>query len=89
MARRLSPAEEDMLRFIVRREVVTKDAAMIHLYGLRCADEVPQPKILDVMVCRIKKRLKPHNITIENVWGVGWKMPRDDKRRVAATGLLS
>lgn len=45
------------------------------------------PKIIDVLVFKIRKKLKKHGIRIETQWGVGYRMSNESKalvRRVAA-----
>ncbi|WP_280136454.1 winged helix-turn-helix domain-containing protein [Rhizobium sp. Leaf384] len=43
-------------------------------------DEVPEIKIVDVFVCKIRKKLSDLNLGIETVWGTGYRlMPRERK----------
>lgn len=30
------------------------------------------PKIVDVVICKLRKKLKPHNIIIQTLWGAGY-----------------
>src|SRR5579883_1983194 len=58
--------------------------------GLRkCAlHEIINPeteaKIVDVFVCKVRKKLAPHGITIETIWGDGFRMPCESRLAVMA-----
>jgi two-component system cell cycle response regulator CtrA len=72
---RLGPKEYLLLEFLVlkRGSAVSKTACMTHLYG---TDDYPEAKTIDVVLCRLRKRLAPHGLaeTIESVWGFGYKL---------------
>jgi two-component system cell cycle response regulator CtrA len=61
-----------MLELLHRRypRVVSKGAIMDALYG--DAEEEPKAKIVDVFLCKIKKRLGRD--TIQTVWGQGLRL---------------
>lgn len=84
---RLTAQEARIFGVLVNRELATKDAIMAGLYGDRADDEV-LPKIVDVFVCKLRKKLMPYGIAIETVWGRrGYalaKRDRDAYRKVAA-----
>lgn len=48
----------------------------------RTEDEIPEPKIVDVFVCKINKKTRPHGIEISNVWGQGYTMTRENFLKV-------
>jgi two-component system cell cycle response regulator CtrA len=72
---RLGPKEYLLLEFLIlkRGTAVSKTACMTHLYG---TDEYPEAKTIDVVLCRLRKRLAPHGLAemIESVWGYGFKL---------------
>ena len=72
---RLGPKEYLLLEFLVlkRGSAVSKTACMAHLYG---TDDYPEAKTIDVVLCRLRKRLAPHGLAdaIESVWGFGYKL---------------
>lgn len=53
-------------------KVVTREAIMNALYFDKMGDE-PEPKIIDVLACQTRKKLKGL-YTIEPAWGVGYVM---------------
>ena len=75
---RLTPAEMRVFGVIMAREMATKDAVMAALYRDEGRDEA-EIKIVDVFVCKIRRKLKPFGIGIETVWGRGYRMGRDAK----------
>lgn len=52
-----------------RGRVCTKSELMNHLYG--GLDE-PEEKIIDVFVCKMRRKLEPNHRIIETVWGRGY-----------------
>jgi DNA-binding response OmpR family regulator len=72
---RLGPKEYLLLEFLIlkRGTAVSKTACMTHLYG---TDEYPEAKTIDVVLCRLRKRLAPYGMSdmIESVWGYGFKL---------------
>lgn len=79
----LTSHEAKMFGILLKRELVTKEAAMAALYGDRPNGEV-EIKIVDVFVCKARKKLKPFGIEIETVWGRGYRMPQTSKAIAAA-----
>lgn len=65
---------------LMERELLTKDAAMAALYRDRGADE-PDLKIVDVFICKLRKKLKPFGLEIGTRWGVGYQMSAEMKVR--------
>jgi len=60
--------------------VCTKELLYDMLYDRR--HNKPDPMILREMLCIIRKRLKPHEIEIKTVFGVGYLMPRQSKDKL-------
>lgn len=82
---RLGPKEFMLLELLVlkRGSAVSKAACMTHLYG---TDEFPEAKTIDVVLCRLRKRLAPQGLAdmIESVWGYGFKLKDTDADRTAS-----
>ena len=53
-----------------RGTLVTKDMILNHLYG--GMDEPETPKIIDVFVCKLRRKLEDTGSRIETVWGRGF-----------------
>jgi len=79
----LTNQESKLFGILLKRDMVTKDAAMIAIYGDKPDSDV-EIKIVDVFVCKARKKLKPYEITIETVWGRGYRMPGPSKLIAAA-----
>lgn len=81
----LTGQEAKMFGILLKRDLVTKEQAMVVLYGERPECEV-EIKIVDVFVCKMRKKLKGFDIAIETIWGRGYRMPAQSK--VVAARLL-
>lgn len=68
---RLTGSEARVFGVIASRELATKDAIHAALYGLDI-DGGAEEKIVDVFVCKIRKKLAPFGINIRTEWGRGW-----------------
>lgn len=78
----LTDFEQLFLGMIFKRKgVVTKEAVYQVMYGLR--DDPPEVKIMDVWVCKLRKKLKPWGVLIETVWGRGWTISDEVRDRIA------
>lgn len=78
---RLTPSETRILGLLYARERVTKDAIMTVLYREWGRDEA-EIKIVDVLVCKLRKKLKPFGISIQTRHGVGYGMTQDARDAV-------
>lgn len=80
---RLGPKEYLLLEFLILKSgtAVSKTACLTHLYG---TDAYPEVKTIDVVLCRLRKRLAPHGLAdmIESVWGYGFKLRDPDAERI-------
>lgn len=70
---RLTGAETKVFGRLLRGGPATKDALMACLYRDLGRDEV-EIKIVDVFVCKLRKKIKPFGFVIETIWGVGYAM---------------
>ncbi len=62
---------------------ISKEAMMNALYFDRPGDE-PDYKIVDVFICKIRKKLKGSPYAIEHSWGRGYRMTRVSEAKLAA-----
>lgn len=83
----LTRQELDILLLLHSRvlRVVQKQAIMDHLYQLS-PDVEPEPKILDVFICKMRKKLKPLGVSIQTSWGRGYSLSFDGPSRVIHEG---
>ncbi len=80
-----SPLEAAMLATLLRRNEATKDQLHHVAERNRPAPEgkaPTDPKIVDVMICKIRKKLLPHGFAIETLWGHGYTMAVADRESV-------
>jgi two-component system cell cycle response regulator CtrA len=73
----LTRREEMVLGTLLRRERLSKEQIMTVMYSDRIS--VPDIRILDVYVCRLRKKLKPFEIEIRTMWGIGYALPPASK----------
>ena len=76
----LTPQEAICLGVLLSNKAPRRSTFMAALYSDR-ADEDVEPKIIDVFICKMRKKLKPLGIEIENQWGEGYAMPEMSKAR--------
>jgi hypothetical protein len=44
--------------------------------------EMTDPKMVDVVVCNLRKRLRPFGVTVKTLWGYGYYIDEDDRAKV-------
>lgn len=75
---RLGPKEYMLLELLLlkRGRAVTKITCLNHLYRI---DEYPDLKTIDVVVCRLRKKLGAYGLPdiISNIWGLGFAIKRE------------
>jgi len=42
------------------------------------------PKIVDVIICKLRKKLKPKGVSISTIWGHGYYIPKEAKAALSA-----
>lgn len=79
---KLPPSEALVFACLAARDMASRD--MIHhaLYSARMEDA--DPKVVDVFICKMRKKLERFGVSIETVWGDGYFLP--DRARFAAGG---
>lgn len=79
----LTGSEGAILGCLMAKPVATKEMIYTALYGMRI-DDPPEQKIIDVLICKIRPKLRPWKIEIETVWGRGYSLNTDAKQRIRA-----
>lgn len=81
----LTRQEGALFGLLLKNPLVTKEFAISALY-LHKQDEA-EIKIVDVFICKTRKKLKPYSVEIETVWGRGYRLPPES--RAIAEKLLA
>jgi DNA-binding response OmpR family regulator len=70
---KMIPPAFEVFKFLLQRKnrVVSKDVLYDLLFWRRAEAEEPEPKIVDVYICKLRRALEPHGLEIETIWGVG------------------
>jgi len=85
----LTPLEANFVVVLLKRDEV--DRKTLHrvvehqrmVRNTRPNDLEPtNEKIVDVVICKLRKKLSTHEIEITTLWGSGYYMPEDSRRRV-------
>lgn len=64
---------------LVARKLATKDAILAALYRSLGRDEAA-PRIVDVFVCKLRKKITPFGVAVRTAWGSGYYV--DDEVRL-------
>lgn len=80
----LSASEAKIIGILTKREMVTKAQMLQMLYISRSGGEEVEAKIVDVFVCKARAKLNKFDITIETVWGRGYRLNPENKAKIAA-----
>jgi hypothetical protein len=78
----VSRDQAKMLGLLISRNIVTHTAMFTVLYGARPDCDQPATKIMDVQLCKLRRRLSQHGIAIKTEWGEGWAMSLGEKAKV-------
>lgn len=80
----LTVSEARVFAHLASRAFATKQSIMMALYSDR-PDQDPEIKIVDVFVCKMRKKLTPYGVSIDTVWGQGYALQdRANWNQVAA-----
>jgi two-component system cell cycle response regulator CtrA len=73
-----------LLAMLLKREVVTRDGALLAIYsGMpNTWDKEPDPKIIDVFICKLRVRLRKYGIKVSCKWGLGYFIDGENKRKL-------
>jgi two-component system cell cycle response regulator CtrA len=80
----LTATEARIVALLLRRapHVVSKER--IHAVLYFGEEDSPDPKIIDVLVCKIRSKLSARGVEIETVWGQGFRLGREAVGRLRA-----
>ncbi len=77
----LTGSEARVLGVLLNRESASKEAIMAALYRDDGKDEA-EIKIVDVFLCKLRRKLKPFDITIDTIWGQGYALSPAMKEKI-------
>ena len=63
-----------MFAHLTTRDIATKSSIMAALYSDRIDGEEVEPKIVDVFVCKMRRKLAKFGVDIMTVWGTGYSL---------------
>lgn len=86
---KVTKTEAVMLNLLLKRNEATKVQLhnAIEQAKAGAGAEPTEQKIIDVFICKMRRKLKPYNIEIETIWGTGYMISRE--HREAAIVLLT
>jgi two-component system cell cycle response regulator CtrA len=79
----LTPQQAICFGVLLKNRAPRRSAFMAALYSGRADDEI-EPKIIDVFICQMRKKLIPLGIEIKTHWGECYEMPETSKARARA-----
>ncbi len=83
---KLTKTEEALLgMFANSTGVLTKERVLTAIWGM--SEDPPNPKIVDVLICKIRKKLKPFGVEIDTYWARGWHMTPENREKVKTMRL--
>lgn len=74
----LTKNESIMFGVMMNNRSPRKETFMTALFSDRI-DDAPEIKIVDVWICKMRKKLQPYGVEIKTCWGVGYEMPEASK----------
>lgn len=80
----LTTHEARLFGALLKRSVWTKEQLLFALYSDRHDGEAPEIKIIDVFVCKARKKLARFGIEIETLWGQGYRLSPEMKAKAVA-----
>lgn len=76
----LTGKEGAVFQVLLGRERASKELIMMQVY---CGShDEPEIKIVDVFICKMRRKLKPFGIIIETIWGQGYRLSPECRKRL-------
>lgn len=78
-----------LLGILLKREIISREGALIAIYsGMpNTWGKQPDPKIIDVFICKLRVRLRKYGVKVSCKWGLGYFMDGENKRKLR--GLIA
>ena len=78
----LEPGLLPILGMLMKRAFVSHASLYTVLYAGRPECDWPDAKVMDVQICKLRRKLRKHGVGIQTRWGEGWGMSATDKAKV-------
>jgi two-component system cell cycle response regulator CtrA len=78
----LTGQESRILSMLMQRGMTTKEQLLVAVTTDPTGNQQPTIKIVDVFICKMRKKLAPFGIVIETVWGRGYNLDQENRRKV-------
>jgi two-component system cell cycle response regulator CtrA len=79
---RLTATEQRILARLMVSENATKDQLLDAVIDSRLEQDAPEMKIVDVYICKLRKKLVPWSLEITTLWGIGYALPPASRDRL-------
>jgi two-component system cell cycle response regulator CtrA len=79
----LTATEERAFKALLSREQWSKEALLASIYYDSQECDIPEIKIIDVIICKLRKKIKHLGIEIETFWNKGYRIAPHMKAKVA------
>ena len=80
----LSPSEQELMRALMVRPFLSREAAVSAVYGDRDEPENPH-ECIGVFMSRLRQKLRPRGIEIKTRWGFGFFLPEATRAALRST----
>jgi len=77
----LTTQESIIFGVLISYRAPRKSTFMAALYSDGAYDDEAEEKIVDVFICKIRKKLTPFGIEIKTNWGESYEIPEESKAR--------
>lgn len=78
----LTGSESRLMSMLLQRGFATKEQLLIAVTSDVTGNKVPEIKIVDVYICKMRKKLAPFGIVIETTWGRGYNLDEENRDKV-------
>lgn len=78
----LTRLEARLVAALVAHGRLSKDRIYHAMYATAAEDKQPEPKIVDVFVCKIRKKFEPFGLGIETIWGMGFGLTPEVREKL-------
>jgi hypothetical protein len=82
----MTRSEGAIAALLVKQGRASKPGIFAMLYGMSL--EQPEPKIIDVFVCKMRRKLKPAGIAIGTLWSSGYEMSQEHRLKLREMAVI-